>query len=140
MCIAELLVKMDEKPGSTPMLETIIPSSFSGTIFRISASSFLISFSVSSRRVPDGAFTRITNWPASVMGKKARPSRRSDEQAREEQASKTCEGCNRTRHGSTHKALVEIERSVKSTVEGSIESRAESSCFGPAVSEPALFM
>ncbi len=56
------------------MFETIMFSSCSGTTRRISASSCLISFSVSSSRVPDGALTRITNWPESVMGKNAIPS------------------------------------------------------------------
>jgi hypothetical protein len=43
------------------MFETIMPSSFAGTIFRTSSSTRFTSCSVNS--------IRVTNWPGSVLGK-----------------------------------------------------------------------
>ena len=77
---------MAEKPGSTPMFETIMPRSCSGTTSRTRASSFAMSFSVSSRRVPEGLFTRMTNWPASVERKEGETEQGSDQQAGGEDA------------------------------------------------------
>ena len=64
---------MAEKSGTTPMLDTIISISSLGTTRRISASTCCTFFSVRSSPVPEAAFRLMTNWPASVAGKKAEP-------------------------------------------------------------------
>src|ERR1051326_6368582 len=56
------------------MLDTIMPRSSGGTTARITPSTLATSFSVTARRVPVGALRLITNWPASVRGKKESPS------------------------------------------------------------------
>jgi hypothetical protein len=71
--MAELGVNSDDKSGNTPMFETIVPSSFAGTTCRTIPSTRLMYSLVSSIRVPVGAFTLITNWPASVRGKNETP-------------------------------------------------------------------
>ena len=70
---------MAEKSGVEPMLETIMPRSSGGTTWRIRFSTLATSFSVTASRVPVGAFRLITNCPASVRGKKERPSSGNDQ-------------------------------------------------------------
>src|ERR1700687_955614 len=65
---------MEEKPGVTPILETMILSLSEATTFRISSSTRFTYSLVTSRRVPGGAFTLITNCPGSVRGKNETPS------------------------------------------------------------------
>ena len=64
-----LVVYSDEKPGSRPMVETIMRKSPDWTILRIRSSTLATYCSVTSIRVPVGAFTLMVNWPASVRGK-----------------------------------------------------------------------
>ena len=64
---------MEENPGVTPMLETRIFNSFFGTVSRTICSTWPMSLSVTSRRVPVGALRLMTNWLGSVRGKYARP-------------------------------------------------------------------
>src|ERR1039458_5623254 len=68
---------MAEKSGVVPMLETIIPRSCGETTWRMRSSTLATSFSVTLRRVPEGALRLMTNWPASVRGKKERRRARS---------------------------------------------------------------
>ena len=69
-----LVVYREEKSGTTPILETILLRSFPSTVRRIRSSTLATYSSVTSIRVPVGTFRLIVNWPASVLGKNARPS------------------------------------------------------------------
>src|SRR5258708_28193601 len=66
---------MDENPGVTPILDTILSRSLSGMIWRINASTLATSLSVTEIREPEGALILMTNMPASVRGKKDKPRR-----------------------------------------------------------------
>ena len=72
-CGPALLVYSAEKSGTTPMFETISSRSRGSTTRLTSASTRFTSAVVTSIRLPDGALTFITNWPASVRGKNATP-------------------------------------------------------------------
>ena len=56
------------------MFETTIFKSLGVTVCRIRSSTLATYCSVISMRVPVGTFRLMVNWPASVCGKKARPS------------------------------------------------------------------
>ena len=66
------------------MFETTILRSFGANDLRIRSSTLATYCSVTSMRVPVGAFTLMVNWPASVRGKKATPSNGIDPEAQHE--------------------------------------------------------
>ena len=71
----EFVVYSDEKSGTTPMFATILFRSFGSTACRIRPSTLATYCSVTSMRVPVGTFMLMVNWPASVRGKNAKPSK-----------------------------------------------------------------